>query len=392
MTVVRILFTFVGGRGHFDPLVPIARAAEAVGHTVAFGCGLSMVATVAAAGFAVFPLSTGAVGLPERLPLRPVDPRREDEEFRDRFAGRAARARLPRTLALCAAWRPDVLVCDETDFGGMLAAEALGLPQATVLVMAAGSFVRAHVVGETLNELRADQNLPPDPDLAMLHRYLALSPFPPGFRDPAYPLPPTAHSFRPLPPGAGNGDAPPWLTDLGGAPTVYFTLGTVFNLESGDLFGRVLAGLRDLPIHLVVTVGRDIDPGEFGPQPPHVHIASFIPQALLLPYCSLVVSHGGSGSVVGALAHGLPSVLLPLGADQPLNAARCQALGLGRALDVVAATPTMIRDAAAAVLAEPAYRRAAERFRDEIAALPGPEHTVMLLERLAADRSPLIAA
>ena len=35
---LRILFTFVGGQGHFDPLVPIAGAATAAGHTVAFGC------------------------------------------------------------------------------------------------------------------------------------------------------------------------------------------------------------------------------------------------------------------------------------------------------------------------------------------------------------------
>ncbi|HSH81126.1 MAG TPA: nucleotide disphospho-sugar-binding domain-containing protein, partial [Herpetosiphonaceae bacterium] len=128
------------------------------------------------------------------------------------------------------------------------------------------------------------------------------------------------------------------------------------------------------------------------PQPANVHIARYIPQSSLLPHCSLVVSHGGSGSVIGALAHGLPMVLIPMGADQPLNAARCADLGVARVLDAVTATPEAAREAAAAVLADPAYRRAAERLRDEIAVLPGPEHAVALLERLAAEKRPLLSA
>src|SRR6266446_6789520 len=114
---MRILFTFVGGSGHVDPLTPVARAAEAVGHTVAFGCGPSMVSTVEAAGFTVLPLGTGTASPPERIPLRPLDAAREDQEFRDRFARHGAQHRAPHTITLCTEWQPDVLVCDETDFG-----------------------------------------------------------------------------------------------------------------------------------------------------------------------------------------------------------------------------------------------------------------------------------
>jgi MGT family glycosyltransferase len=219
----------------------------------------------------------------------------------------------------------------------------------------------------------------------MLSRYLVLSPFPPSYRDPAFPLPATAHAFRPftLDP-ARNDTAPPWVARLNGAPTVYFTLGTVFNIESGDLFARVLAGLRDLPINVIATVGREIDPEEFGPQPANIHIERYIAQSLILPHCSLVISHGGSGSVIGALAYGLPLVLIPMGADQPLNAARCADLGVACLLDALEATPETVREAVATVLADSTYRRAAERMRDEIAALSGPAHAVMLLERLAA--------
>jgi UDP:flavonoid glycosyltransferase YjiC (YdhE family) len=322
--------------------------------------------------------------------LLKLDLDREDRDLREGFATRLARERVTAVLELSAAWQPDLLVCDEIDFGAVVAAERLGLPYATVLVIAAGSFVRQEVVGEPLNALRAEHGLPPDPDLAMLNRYLVLSPCPPSYRNLAFPLPATAHSIRPLTLGAApNNTLPPWRVHLNGAPIVYFTLGTVFNLESGDLFERVLAGLRELPINVIATVGREINPAEFGPQPANIQIERYIPQLVILPHCAAVVSHGGSGSVMGALAHGLPMVLIPMGADQPHNAARCAQLGVARVLDAVEATPETVRLAVAAVLAKSSYRRAAERMRDEIAALPGPAHTLMLLERLAMEKRPI---
>jgi UDP:flavonoid glycosyltransferase YjiC (YdhE family) len=391
---MRILFTFAGGSGHFEPLVPIARAAEAAGHIVAFAGQHAMVPAIEAAGFTAFAIAGATLSsVPERLPLLKLDLEREERDLREGFATRLARARVAAVLGLCAAWRPDLLVCDEVDFGAAIAAERLGLPYATVLVIAAGSFVRSQVVGEPLNRLRAEHGLPPDPDLAMLSRYLVLSPFPPSYRDPAFPLPATAHSLRPLALGAAPNDSvPPEMLHLNGAPTVYFTLGTVFNVESGDLFERVLAGLRDLPINVIATVGREIDPAEFGQQPARIQIAQYIPQSAVLPHCAAVVSHGGSGSVIGALAHGLPSVLIPMGADQPLNAARCADLGVARVLDAVEATPETVREAVSTILADPSYRQAAERIRDEIAALPEPAHAVALLERLAAEKRPLLSA
>jgi UDP:flavonoid glycosyltransferase YjiC (YdhE family) len=388
--LVRILFTFAGGNGHFHPLNPIARAAEAAGHTVAMTGRPSLVPAIEAAGFTAFPTGKDT-GPPQRIPLRTYSAEREDRDFREGFADRLTRERAPDILALCDEWHPDLLICDETDFGCMIAAERRGLPYASVLVIAAGSFVRHELIAEPLQKVRSDHELPPDPDLIMLSRYLVLSPFPPSIRDPAFPLPPTAHSIRPLVPEPPAGDAaPPWLADLDDAPAVYFTLGTAFNLESGDLFARVLAGLRDLPIQLVVTVGREIDPEEFGPQPGHVHIERYIPQAVLLPHCDVVVSHGGSGSVMGALTHGLPSVLIPLGADQPMNAARCEALGVARVQDAVGLTPESVREAVAALLADATYREHAEHVRKEIAALPGPAHAVELLEQLVVEKRPLI--
>ena len=309
---------------------------------------------------------------PKRLPLQPLDPEREARDFRDGFVVRA-RERAPGVEALCREWKPEVLVGEETHYGALLAAERLELPFGSVVVLAAGTLATRELVAEPLNEVRAEFGLPPDPDASMLSRQLVLAPLPPSYRDPAFPLPPATAYLRPFDVLAGRHDGP---------ANVYVTLGTVFNLESGDLFARVLAGVVELHVEVTATVGTEIDPAELGPLPPHVRIERFLPQAEILPRCSAVVSHGGSGSVLGALAHGLPQVLIPMGADQPLNAARCEELGLAVVLDPIEATPTSVRNAVSGVLAEPSYRIAAERLQAEFASLPGPEHAVELLGRL----------
>lgn len=184
---------------------------------------------------------------------------------------------------------------------------------------------------------------------------------------------------------------PRWLARFPDRPTVYVTFGTVFNVHSGDLFHRVLDGLSDLPINIIVTVGSQIDPAELDARPENVRIERFIDQWALLPRCDLVVSHGGSGTVLGALTHGLPTPLLPMGADQPLNAQRCEALGVALALDAVDATPEALREAAASLLGSISHRQAAERIKNEIAAMPRQAVVVSLLTKLAGEGSSLFA-
>jgi UDP:flavonoid glycosyltransferase YjiC (YdhE family) len=201
----------------------------------------------------------------------------------------------------------------------------------------------------------------------MLDRYLVLSPFPASFRDPAAPQSPNTHLFRSMEP---DEPAPEWLRELPDGPLVYLTLGTIFNQESGDLFERALAGLRELPGRVVVTVGRELDPQVLGPQPSNVLVRSYVPQSQLLPHCNLVVSHAGSGSVLGALSHGLPMVLLPMGADQTLNAARAQQLHLAEVLDPVGATPAAIKRAATRTMADPPICRTSSRYNARSALFP----------------------
>jgi UDP:flavonoid glycosyltransferase YjiC (YdhE family) len=361
---MRLLFGFAGGNGHLQPLLPLAHAAAARGHAVAFTGrpgGLP-------AGFPGFPAGADDPG--ERRPLQRLDRAREEREFRDGFGGWIARERAGTTRAAAAEWRPDVIVCDEADFGSMIAAEALGIPHVPVVVLAAGTFGRPSGLARLLDETRALHGLPADPELAMLDRHLVVSPVPPTFR----PAPsPTTQLMRPMPAPGPQPTEP---------PTVYFTLGTIFNTESGDLFPRLLTGFTRLPIRLVVTVGAAVDPAELGPQPANVRVERYVPQAALLPACSAVVTHGGSGTVLGALAHGLPLVAVPMGADQPANADRCAELGLGRVLDAVDATAEEAAEALHAVLTEPSYATHAAALRREAASMPAPEDVVDRLEKL----------
>ncbi len=162
------------------------------------------------------------------------------------------------------------------------------------------------------------------------------------------------------------------------------TLGTIFNMESGDLLARIIGGLADLDVDVIATLGRQLDPSSWGAVPANVHLERFVPQALVLAVADAVVSHAGSGSVIGALSFGLPSVLLPMGADQTHNGERCRQLGVGVVLDPVAASSADIADAVTGVLADGPMQERAGRLAAEAAALPDAAAAVALLEALVA--------
>lgn len=173
-------------------------------------------------------------------------------------------------------------------------------------------------------------------------------------------------------------------------PTVYATLGTGFN-GMVDIPSAMIEALRDEPVNLIVTVGRNGDPDWFRPQPSNVHVERYVPQSLLFPYCDLVVSHTDWSTTIGALTRGLPLVCVPISADQPENASRCAALGLGKVVSSAERTPEAIRAAAREVLTNPSYRLRAHQLRDENEAAPGLGYAVELLECLAAERRPIVA-
>jgi UDP:flavonoid glycosyltransferase YjiC (YdhE family) len=374
---MRILCTFVGGHGHLTPLLPLARAARDAGHEVLIAGSGGLVPAIEAAGFRGFATSPprhhdGTAADGTTTPLEVTDARAAEVEFAANFASRGARRMAAAVSDLLEEHRPDLVLRDETDLGSTVAAELHDVPVATHLVLASGLLVRPELVAPELDAVRAEHGLAPDPDLTRLTSGLVLSDFPPSFRSPDAPL--TVH---PLHYRSATQERGRRTTSR---PTVYATLGTIFNKTSGDLFERLAAGLGALDADVVVTIGRELDPATFGPQPAHVRIERFVPQAEVLAGTDLVVSHGGSGSLMAALAHGLPSVLLPLGADQPHNALRAGELGVATTLDAATASPAEIRDAARAALGDDTMAERCREVADELASLPPVGAAVATLE------------
>ena len=384
---MRALFTCNPNVGHFHPLVPIARAMMDAGHEVAFATPASFVATVERAGFRAIPAGLAkavAEAFPEIRGLRGPD---ELAFMWAHVRPAQAAAMASDLLQIIAGWRPDILVRENAEFGGCIVAERLGIPYACVEVNAAGiSPERRRMRSAGLAGLLAEHGLAPDPELQIDERQLVLSPFPPSYRGAPVRVADTPWlSVRPTPFDRSSDDRPPtWIEDLA-RPSVYLTLGTsaLFNMRPA-IFRAFIEGLADEPLNLIVAVGHNNDPAELGPTPPNVRIERYIPQTLVFPRCHMVICHAGSGTVMAAMAHGLPLVLIPIGADQPVNAARCSGLGLARVLQEDALDPSTARAAVLEVLSNPSYRQHAEVLRAEIEGLPGPEEAVNVLEQLAS--------
>jgi len=138
-------------------------------------------------------------------------------------------------------------------------------------------------------------------------------------------------------------------------------------LQQGQatLLERILTALAVLPVRALVTTGPALDRSRFRP-PENVVLETFVPHRSVLPHAAAIVSQCGLGTVMKALAHGVPLVCIPLVGDQPENAARVQALGAGIRLPSDA-EPSRIREAIERVLTEPAFRLGARRIAKAIA-------------------------
>jgi UDP:flavonoid glycosyltransferase YjiC (YdhE family) len=393
---VRALFTLLPARGSLQPLLPVAQALRARGHQVALCSAPRLRGEVEAHGLEFLPagldwhasdpdyievLCQAAGGLT-------FPPLAGQERFAwviaHLFIGAAARCVLPDLTRVARAWSADLVVRESLEFAGCVAAEALGLPHASVAAAADSALDRGRELAGPLTLLRQQAGLPADPDGDMVFRYLHLCFTPPGFDGPAASFPPTARFYAHHSTPAPHENLPSWLDHLAGRPTVLVSMGTVFHRTPG-LQESILAALRDEPVNLLIALGFDQDPACLGPLPPHVRVQPTLPQAALLPRCALLVSHGGFNSVKEALAEGLPLVILPIAGDQPYCASRCQALGVARVIWPADRDAPAIRTAVRAVLTDPAYRQHARHMRDELRALPPVAAAATALEQLVAD-------
>jgi hypothetical protein len=151
---------------------------------------------------------------------------------------------------------------------------------------------------------------------------------------------------------------------------VVVSLGTT-PMDEQPVLEEVLAALGDLPVEVVATVGAHLDPAKVAAAaPPNATVSGYVPHDELLPEAALLISHGGLGTVLTGLALGLPQVCLPLGRDQPDNAAAIERTDAGRTVQPDAGVE-QIRAVVAEVLAAPHHRAAAQALAADIAAVDG---------------------
>jgi UDP:flavonoid glycosyltransferase YjiC (YdhE family) len=159
-------------------------------------------------------------------------------------------------------------------------------------------------------------------------------------------------------------------------------LGTV-SFGAVEVLSRAIAEIAPLGVEVLVAVGPEGEPTALGDLPENVHVERFVAQSAVLPLVDLIVHHGGTGTVLGALEAGLPQLLLPQGADQFLNAEILRAAGAAQALTNDEQQPGAIGEVVKAMLGDCPERQAAARLGDEIASMPAPAEVVTALVELA---------
>ncbi|MFI5841637.1 glycosyltransferase [Catenuloplanes sp. NPDC051500] len=317
----RILFSSLSSPGHTFPLVPLAVAARDAGHEVHF-----------AAGDHVHPALDGH-GL---RPFRPAD------SFYEIYADDLA----PHLDRLA----PDLVV------------HGWGLPGVAEAARAAGIRSVWHGFGRLFPDgIGFDR-----PSMELPHVDIC----PPSLQDPALthriPLRHVPYNEPGARPAARRGPR----------PLIFLSLGTAFGTPT--VLASAMRGLADLDADVIVAAGSITLKDDI---PDNALVRPWVAQSGLLPVVDLVVHHGGSGTMLGALAHGVPQLVLPQGADQFANANALVRAGAAIQLPPEDQHADAVAASAQALLADRGgdHRAAARAIRNEIAAMPSPDEVVEAL-------------
>ncbi len=334
----------------------------------------AMKASVAASGHRFRPGGEPAeeqvAAIREQLP---VLPRGEAAVLgnRELFGRLATEAMLPAMGQVFADWRPELVVREPCEYASAVFAMATETPAVQVAISLAqiesGALESARVALEEHRSGLTDA-LASMPYLTRFPRSLDPSPFSTTIR---FHLP--AH---------GPSDPLPDWWQGSRTPLIYVTFGTVLGHMSHapGVFRAALRAVTELDARVLVTTGRRVDPATLGSVPSHVHVEPWVDQRRVMSEAAVVVCHGGSGTVFGALEAGVPLVTVPVFADQFENGRRVAAAGAGRHVVVpVSGLATagrrpigeenahLITDAIRTVMADGTYRRRAGDIATEMA-------------------------
>lgn len=387
---MRVLFSTQPAMGHFRPLVPLARALAARGDEVFVACAKSFAPEVEKCGLRALPagfdftIGAASAAFPDMPPAGPA----RMPWMIPFWCKRTALAMVPDLERIVDDVRPDLLVREYLEYGAAFVGEKRGI----VHVVAGPVWFRGEpIVESSLAEACLELGLPAERALKIPFAHATYAAMPPEWVAPDEIVPEGVRYVRPEAPETRVAPSPSSAFGkrvAGDArPVVHLTLGTTEANRTPGLYRLLIDAIRTEPVKLVVSMGRDFLPEEVGPPAENVVVERYVDHSELLPACDLVVSNGGYGTLMAALEHGLPSLVVPIQADQPRNARRCVDLGFAEAVARPDWNVDSIRASLRKVLGNAGYRESAARIGENIRSLPRVGELVdEIVERVVTSR------
>ncbi len=387
---MRILCATTANDGHFGPIVPFARAGAKAGHEVRVAAPASYAGAVQRAGFRHEPFADAPpdqVGpVMASLPSLPFE-EADDVVVREVFGRIDAQAGLPAMLETVERWRPDVVLRESAELASLVAAERAGVPHVHVCIGMHEVATRfAEAVREPLEELGGLAGLGAGRMPVALASEPVFSLVPEVLDRAVGEVPRAVDAYRRFhePPSAAGPLGPPEWGDPD-LPLVYITFGSVTGSIApfAGAFGEALEAVAELEARVLMTVGRRVDPAGLGPVPANAHVEQWWPQDEVLAHATAMLGHGGFGTTMGALAAGVPQVVVPLFTfDQVVNGEHVAAVRAG--LTVARGPGAVARgaDELRRLLTDPTYAASARRVATAMGELPGPAAALPVLAGL----------
>src|SRR5215211_1194076 len=365
-----VLIVTWGSGGNLPPLLAAGKLLAARDHRV---CVLTSAATRQQAVDAGFDVATYSRGCEPDMEVA----------FEEQAAKLMAAAAGPElALDVCdvvAGLEPELMIVDCMLPAGLVAGESTATPTVSLVHFPYGlarmQMLRGGGAWTTdrvqLNATRSGLGMKPTrDDLAAWESPELLLVTVPKWFDLAMDYPPKVVHAGPL----GVTLAPHGENTPDGRPLVLLSFSTTVMQGQVALIQRVCDAIAGEAVDAILTLGPAVS-AEWIRVPPNIETSPYGDHDELLQRCAAVVSHGGLGTTLRALAQGTPLLLLPLGRDQQFNAGRVAELGAGSQLPVEAA-PTEIASALAELLGQPQFTEAAARAAGAIAA-DAPDETAV---------------
>ncbi|MCY9590997.1 glycosyl transferase family 1 [Paenibacillus chitinolyticus] len=147
------------------------------------------------------------------------------------------------------------------------------------------------------------------------------------------------------------------LTAIKGKDPIYISLGTVFN-QAIDFYKLCFEAFGNTEHTIVMSVGNNTLISDLGEIPDNFIVKNYVPQTEVLQHTKLFVTHGGMNSTHEGLYNGVPLVVIPQNADQPMVAGQVAKIGAGLALQMQGLTAHQLREAVDQVLSLPSFQKA----------------------------------